>query len=339
MTSKKIALVLSGGGAKGAFQMGALNYIKEKTNSDSRFKGLDYSIISGVSVGALNGAMVSMEKLDELENFWDTITNEDIYKGNPELKFSISMLFKLIMKKKSILSNDPLLQKLRSHVSLAEIKKDFRFGSVSLTTGRYSQFYHSEFTDDLQLQNAILGSTAMPVFWPPVEEVKTKEEVFTEMVDGGIRNISPLGDVIDDDPDMIIIINCSYPKLGIEMKNDSILQITKRSLLDIAMNEIFISDIEEFLRLNELVKQAAEMNCNGLKKVSMDYSSGTLRINKGDKNYKKYDNIIIQPTEDLGDPLDFNQSSIQTRKELGYIQAQQAFEQFFIDYPNYSFMF
>jgi len=337
MTSKKIALVLSGGGAKGAFQMGALKYIREKVNSDVRFKGLEYSIVSGVSVGALNGVMVSMDKLDELETFWDTISNEDIYKGNPDLKFSLSLLFKLMTKKKSILTNDPLLQKLRAQVSLSKITKDFRFGSVSLSTGAYKQFYHDEFSDDIQLQNAILGSTAMPVFWPPVPEVKTKEEVFTEMVDGGLRNISPLGDVIDDDPDIIIIINCSYPKLGIQMENNSLLQITKRSLLEIAMNQIFISDIEQFLKLNELVKQAQELNCTGLKKVSMNYNSGTLRIIRGDSRYKKYDNIIIQPTDDLGDPLDFNQTSIQTRKELGYVQAKQAFEQFFIDYPNYQF--
>ena len=49
--SKKIALILSGGGARGAFQVGAETYARD-------VKGYHWDIIAGVSVGALNGAML-----------------------------------------------------------------------------------------------------------------------------------------------------------------------------------------------------------------------------------------------------------------------------------------
>lgn len=46
-----LGLVLSGGGEKGAYQVGALRYLVEK--------GIDPDIITGVSVGAMNGGFLS----------------------------------------------------------------------------------------------------------------------------------------------------------------------------------------------------------------------------------------------------------------------------------------
>ena len=67
----KFALVLSGGGFNGAFQVGALKYISENWKAIS---GLDtpmkFDIISGVSTGAINGALVAMNELDLLHNLW-----------------------------------------------------------------------------------------------------------------------------------------------------------------------------------------------------------------------------------------------------------------------------
>ena len=55
----KTALILSGGGAKGAFECGAEKYARE-------VKGYNWDIIAGVSVGALNGGMLAMKKYDRL---------------------------------------------------------------------------------------------------------------------------------------------------------------------------------------------------------------------------------------------------------------------------------
>lgn len=71
MKKVKYALVQSGGGFKGTFQLGALNYLnehwKEITGTDTPMK---FDIITGVSVGALNGAMLAMNKLNELNELW-----------------------------------------------------------------------------------------------------------------------------------------------------------------------------------------------------------------------------------------------------------------------------
>ncbi len=92
--SKKIALILSGGGARGAFQVGAEKYARE-------VKGYHWDIIAGVSVGAMNGAMLAMHRYARLMELWNTISNEQIYSGG----FSLLSVIKLLLGAKSFYSN------------------------------------------------------------------------------------------------------------------------------------------------------------------------------------------------------------------------------------------
>src|SRR5690348_7412796 len=68
---KKYALVLSGGGFKGAFQIGALRHLKEHwsiVNPSS--PEMKFDIVAGVSVGSLNGVLTASNQFDELEKLW-----------------------------------------------------------------------------------------------------------------------------------------------------------------------------------------------------------------------------------------------------------------------------
>jgi NTE family protein len=112
----KRALVLSGGGAKGAFQLGAVRYIESVVKTEN--PGYNFDIIAGVSVGSLNGVMLAMDKYDELENLWNTITDEDIYTGSLKL---LPAFFRVLFKKRSVLGNKPLKQLLDKHVRLENI--------------------------------------------------------------------------------------------------------------------------------------------------------------------------------------------------------------------------
>ncbi len=68
--TKEYGLVLEGGGAKGAYQIGAWKALKE---AGVKIKGL-----SGVSVGALNGAMICMDDLDKAEEIWENISYSQV---------------------------------------------------------------------------------------------------------------------------------------------------------------------------------------------------------------------------------------------------------------------
>ena len=63
---KEYALVLDGGGARGAYQIGAWKTLKEA--------GVKINAVAGTSVGALNGALICMDDLEKAENVWKEIT-------------------------------------------------------------------------------------------------------------------------------------------------------------------------------------------------------------------------------------------------------------------------
>src|SRR5262245_65713901 len=71
----RTALVLTGGGARGAFQFGAEQYARE-------VKGYRWDVIAGVSVGTLNASMLAMEKYRQLEELWTTDLTGRIYTGD-----------------------------------------------------------------------------------------------------------------------------------------------------------------------------------------------------------------------------------------------------------------
>ena len=316
---KKIALVLSGGGAKGAFQAGALQYIQEQLVP--RYPDFSFSIVSGVSVGCLNGVMVAMNELPRLLQIWNTVENKTVYTGRVSLP---SALFHLALRgKQAILGRKPLEKLVQSVVRrqavLASGKK-FLMGVVSLTDGHYHSYAAEDFEDNDNFQKAVLASGIMPVLWEPVASIRSRRGTITQVVDGGLRNNSPLGDVLDLDPDEVVIINCSpfnRDKVLIEPNPDAarnVFSIAKRSLLEIAMNEIFITDLREYLNLNHLVLQAQE--------------KGISLTNRKGKALKAYKTVLISPEKPLGDMLDFSQFSVQKRLLLGYEAAKEAFKDY-----------
>ena len=314
---KNIALVLSGGGAKGAFQAGALQYIEEHIMT--RFPEFSFSIISGVSVGSLNGVVVAMNQLPRLQQIWNTIENKLVYTGKVNLR---SALLHLVFRgRQAILGRKPLEELVRSMVSREAVlstEKKFLMGVVSLTDGQYYTYRAEDFDDDDNFQKAVLASSMVPVLWEPIASIRSRSNTIKQVVDGGLRNNSPLGDVLDFAPDEVVIINCtpfSYDKVLIEPDPDAarnVFTIAKRSLLEIAMNEIFITDLREYLNMNHLVRQAQE---KGL----------SLTSRKG-KILKAYKTVLISPEQPLGDMLDFSQPIVQKRIKLGYEAAREAFK-------------
>jgi len=293
MNNKKTALILSGGGARGAFQCAVEKYARE-------VKGYHWDIIAGVSVGALNGSMLAMDKGERLFEIWNNISNDQIYTGG----FNLISVLRLLFGARSFYGNAPLKNLINTELDVNLMSRDLRIGTVSLTTGEYIQFapQHPHFKE------AVLASTAIPVIWSPV----WISERYPQMVDGGVRNLTPIGDVLDADPDEIIIINCSETTLQpLQELPGNILDIGLRTL-DLLTNEIFQNDVNEFLRINALVKEANEHNV-----VLHHPSSG--------KALKYFDYKLVQPDVKLGDTLDFSKTSIQKAIAAGFRKAREIF--------------
>lgn len=383
MTKTKYALVLSGGGFKGAFQLGVLNYLKEHWTSITGEKKIHFDIVAGVSVGSLNGCLLSMNKLHELNTFWDLVAEngmEEIYTsdiidtGNrEELKMKLDYdslkskffpsfqlrigfwqalgllffkkrrdpFFKSVVSSvtreagenfkhfKSLASNEPLFRKLEEIVRLSDINPGTKFysGFVSLEDGAYHCTVNSDFDNNEDFVKAILASTAMPIVWEPVKEIKAKDKIFRQAVDGGVVNVNPLGDVIsliNDDPEpgveyQIFIVNCNTGSVepDLKAKDYNIGQIALRALDEITIAEVFRNDLEFFIRVNDMVLQSGD-------KPLYDFDFAKKERSK--KQLKAFRYTLIDPLPGvLGNTLLASRQLIEKRIKHGWDRAAAAF--------------
>ncbi len=197
----------------------------------------------------MNGAMLAMHRYARLMELWDGISDSQVYTGG----YNLLSLVKLLFGAKSFYGNEPLIRLMEKEFEAGRVIDDLHVGAVSLISGEYVQFTK----ESLELAKAILASASIPVVWPPVNI----SPEHTAMVDGGVRNLSPVGDVLDLEPDEIVIINCSNEQPPMMPQAPAnVLSIGMRAV-DIMQNEIFVNDMKEFLRINALVKEAEQQGC------------------------------------------------------------------------------
>src|SRR5699024_10752717 len=128
MKNKKLALVLSGGGFKGAFQVGALEYLLyNPILIEDEVIDIDhFDVISGVSVGSLNGAFIATQQLETLKDIWFN----HIIKRGPEVIYTSKFLVdgKLNVQKilEELVPDLPLLERM---LLLLSRKKQQKFAA------------------------------------------------------------------------------------------------------------------------------------------------------------------------------------------------------------------
>ena len=276
----KRALVLSGGTAKGAFQVGMLKGLLEQ---DSQ---LDFDIIRGVSVGALNGAFLAQYKsgadsfrvaVEKLERIWRGIrSNDDVYRKIPGL-------ISPAPNEESINELSPLKALIDKHLDvncLASSGRDFKIGTVSLVSGKYDEWSpppsSSETSkptgahSDNDFVQKLIASTAIPVIFPIVDDGGNKDV----LVDGGVRNITPLDSVFCSDPCEIYVLLTG--RVSRDGRNLPVSEVQKRKYerwrpnrtnwrdvlertIDILVNEVFVNDIKTALRWNDVARSLAKL--------------------------------------------------------------------------------
>lgn len=348
---KKVVVILTGGGARGAFQAGAWKGILQ---SGMHFSGTEAEplgvpdAVFGVSAGALNGAMIAMGKDNELFQLWHKLAGnpQEIYTSdflkteNNKTKLDIEALGKyllsdvgfaqkvgLLFKKsrnktlgrvlekvqalRGLSDNSPLHEKVKHFIKLEDIKSEvFQAGFVSLKDGQYYSMKQDDFTSNEALQNAVLASSSIPLVWPAVDHIKPNNFELSYLIDGGIRNVTPLGDAVryaqqsEGDDFYFIVISCHSPGLETMKEAPNLLSTIERTIFDIAMNEIRITDLSEFLRVNDLVRQAQE--------------KGVELHGKDGRKLKSFKVKIIEPLRELGAGLDFSRTAVMDSFTHGY---------------------
>lgn len=312
---KKRALILSGGGAKGAFQAGALRYMHEQEMSDLPGETPFFDVVSGVSVGTLNGVLVAAGRLRALDELWQNLSRTDIFRGGMGVQ---GVFRQFVYRRGALLDTTPLEQLILREAHLSELLAggtDFLFGAVSLETGLYHSFHVSDFDDEAEFRKAVLASASIPVVCAPVPFVRTRSgAVFENLVDGGVRNVRPLGRVLELLPDEIVVINCNSRQFRPEPGRPArTIRIALRFLTEVTLHEIFRRDVREFQRINQLV--AAQ-------------PPGTFLRRPDGSAYRVVPAVIIEPGDRTEDSMDFSRDAIDRQLQAGYLAARDAFEAF-----------
>ncbi|MEM7509983.1 MAG: hypothetical protein AAF388_03560, partial [Bacteroidota bacterium] len=97
--------------------------------------------------------------------------------------------------------------------------------------------------------------------------------------------------------------------------------IASRALIDIALDEIFVNDLREFLTINDLVAQVKARSPH-MDLYRMSSSSGK-RI-----RLQQFQTILIEPEKEMGNIIDFSPDKIQDRRKHGFEMAKKAFSQY-----------
>jgi NTE family protein len=228
-------LALSGGGANGAYEVGAIQHLASL--------GIRYDAICGTSVGALNGAFLAQFPDDafgavSLQAFWHSLKgNQSIYRKWPLWPISV-------WGHQSVYDTAPL-KRLVEALDLKAVKasgKKLRVVAVAWGAGESKSW--TERDDDLRL--GVLASSSFPIMFPPVV---ARDVAWT---DGGLRQITPLREAVRLGADTVDVIVCSPRGVGVVLgRRISILTQLSR-LLEILLDEIQENDLVLTRQVNTL---------------------------------------------------------------------------------------
>lgn len=195
--SKTYGLALEGGGAKGAYQVGAWIALREA--------GLKLSAVSGTSVGALNGAMIVMDAPEEAVQLWANIRFSQVMdvddeemkrlmSGNltlPELKSAMHSVADIVRNRGFDVT--PLRNWMAEVVDEEKIRNsdiDFFIVTYSLTDRQELELKASELEPG-ELYDMLLASAYLPAF--RLEKLGGKY-----YADGGVQDVVPIHALVEN---------------------------------------------------------------------------------------------------------------------------------------------
>jgi NTE family protein len=188
--SKKIALVLSGGGARGMAHIGVIEELEQR--------GYDIVSVTGTSMGSVVGAVYAMGKLEEFKDWLYTLD-----------KLKVFRLMDFTLSKQGLLKGEKVLNKMQEFMEDRNIEDlDIPYAAVAVDILNKREVVFREG----KVYDAIRASIAIPGILTPV---KTKE---TLLVDGGVMANVPVKYVQKNDGDLIVAVEVNG---GISMEKES----------------------------------------------------------------------------------------------------------------------
>jgi predicted acylesterase/phospholipase RssA len=236
-------LITSGGGAKGAFSVGALKYL-------NKVKGIkQFDMISGTSTGALIATLAAIGDIDTLADVYLNTDNKGVLQPQ-------NLVESIVKNRPYIFDTHPLLLQINEQIDDNKFNAIMNsptllcLNAISLQTGKVTVFSTRPILNDVHydrilinsrdmLINAMLGSSNQAVFLNPIQIGAD------QYVDGGNREVVPTRAVVanlDESKDHEIYVLSNNPNELVTFPG-----VVYTSILDVLIRAIaiFIQEIRE----------------------------------------------------------------------------------------------
>jgi len=286
MTGTKQGLLLTGGGARAAYQVGALKAIAEFY---PRNHGTPFKVITGTSAGAINSCAIACYAscfrlgVKKLEYIWNNFHANQVFQCSFN-QISRHLLLTFLSKFQSphvarqpvsLLNNKPLQHLLDRYLDMRRIDINIQrqhLDAISITASDYNNGDSiSFFQGNQQLQewqrarrsglrtrlytNHLLASSAIPLVFPCTQ---IGRDFYG---DGSVHQLSPLSPAIHLGAEKLLVIGAEQPPQ--QLKPGEVRQTPSGAdiaghLLDTIFTDTLNSDIERLTRINETLALTPE---------------------------------------------------------------------------------
>ncbi|HVW24602.1 MAG TPA: patatin-like phospholipase family protein [Polyangiaceae bacterium] len=281
------ALVLSGGGARGAYQVGALRALSEML---SNARELPFPILAGASAGSITNAFLAAHADDFsgvtqlLVDFWAHIRPHDVFRTDTSTLLRVAAEWAADLslggrtgagRERSLLLTDPLRALLAERLDMDAVRRNVERGlvrGIALTATNYRTNLAVTFFDgaesirpwgrstrigmrDRLTIDHVMASSAIPIFFPAI---RIGGKYFA---DGCVRLTTPLSPAIHLGAERILAIGVRSPECpdrkeaapsGGDEPYPTVAE-TAGLLLNALFLEALESDVERFERINHTV--------------------------------------------------------------------------------------
>lgn len=239
------ALVLMGGGARTAYQVGVLRALSailaQQPNNQNAFP---FQVLIGTSAGAINAACLAgyathgLQAFEQLAQFWQVLRSSGVYRLNvsPWARFNKYIAFWSLSRHArtngAILDNQPLVDTLRHAVSLPGLEEALRTRTIealavtasSYTSGVHWTFCHSARNEPVRAWSRpgrrggfqpitidhLVASSAIPFLFPSTRlTIDGHPEYFG---DGSMRQVSPLSPALHLGAQKVFVVGVGQPE-------------------------------------------------------------------------------------------------------------------------------
>ncbi|MUH71548.1 patatin-like phospholipase family protein [Psychrosphaera haliotis] len=308
----KIALVLTGGGARAAYQIGVLKAVMAHLPRNQK---TPFKIICGTSAGAINAVTLSTHAscfhlgVKKAEWVWKNFSTDQVYASTWRGVFS--HLFKNFLSRfskkgidraTSLLNNEPLRDLLKQVINFQRIDRNIlsdHLSAISVSASSYSNgdsisfFQSSEGQEWKRAKRQgvktvlttrhLMASSAIPLMFP---SIKIGESYYG---DGAIHQLSPLSPAIHLGADKILILGVEQPNqdkyYGQSEFHPNSAAITGH-LLDTVFTDSMNADLERLERINKTLEYAPTEK-TGLKHIDTLLINPSRNFNKLARHYYK----------------------------------------------------